>query len=58
MVINMSEYRSIQSINQQNRLFNNTKYTIAKCIDAFENAKIFKNKTIYEIEKDVVVVFG
>ena len=32
--------------------------TPLECVDKFEKAKIFKNKTIYEIEKDVVVVFG
>ncbi len=30
----------------------------SKCIEAFEKAKIFDGKTIYEAEKDIEVLFG
>ncbi len=29
-----------------------------KCVETFENAKIFDGKTIYEAEKDITVHFG
>ena len=32
--------------------------TLLDCVDAFENAKVFDNKTIYEAEKDIEVLFG
>lgn len=32
--------------------------TLAECVEAFEKAKIFDGKTIYEAEKDIEVLFG
>lgn len=32
--------------------------TLADCVEAFEKAKIFDGKTIYEAEKDIEVLFG
>lgn len=29
-----------------------------ECVEAFEKAKIFNGKTIYEAEKDIEVLFG
>lgn len=29
-----------------------------ECVDAFENAKIFDGKTIFEAEKDIEVIYG
>ena len=39
-------------------LFNSRCLTPQDCVNEFTKAKIFKNKTIYEAEKDIVVVFG
>lgn len=39
-------------------LFSACCLTPMECVDKFEKAKIFNNKTIYEIEKDIVVAFG
>lgn len=32
--------------------------TPQECVNKFIKAKLFKNKTIYEVEKDIVVTFG
>ena len=32
--------------------------TAQECVDKFTNAKLFHNKTIYEVEKDIVVLYG
>lgn len=32
--------------------------TLAECVEAFEKAKIFDGKNIYEVEKDIEVLFG
>ena len=32
--------------------------TPQECVNKFIKAKLFKNKTIYEVEKDIVVIFG
>ncbi|MBP5308960.1 MAG: hypothetical protein J6Z34_07505 [Clostridia bacterium] len=32
--------------------------TLTECVDAFEKAQIFDGKTIYEVEKDIEVLFG
>ena len=31
---------------------------VQKCVDAFENAKIFDDKTIYEVEDKITVLYG
>lgn len=32
--------------------------TLMKCVEEFENARIFEGKTIYEAEKGIEVLFG
>ena len=31
---------------------------ISKCVDAFETAKLFDGKTIYEVENKITVLYG
>ena len=31
---------------------------LTECVEAFEKAQIFDGKTIYEVEKDIEVLFG
>ena len=31
---------------------------VQNCVDAFENAKIFDEKTIYEVEDKITVLYG
>lgn len=39
-------------------LFKFTSKIRHECVEAFEQAKIFDGKTIYEAEKDIEVLFG
>lgn len=39
-------------------LFKYTSKLRSECVEAFEKAKIFDGKTIYEAEKDIEVLFG
>lgn len=39
-------------------LFKFTSKSRFECVEAFEQAKIFDGKTIYEAEKDIEVLFG
>ena len=39
-------------------LFVHTSKNRSECVAAFEEAKIFNGKTIYEIENDIEVLFG
>lgn len=39
-------------------LFKYTSKVRCECVDAFEKAKIFDGKTIYEAEKDIEVLIG
>ena len=39
-------------------LFKHTSKVRYECVEAFEKAKIFNGKTIYEAEKDIEVLFG
>lgn len=39
-------------------LFKHTSKNRNECVDAFEKAKIFEGKTIYEAENDIEVLFG
>ena len=39
-------------------LFNCTATTRDEVVETFENAKIFGDKTIYEVEKDIMVMYG
>jgi len=31
---------------------------VQKCVDAFETAKLFDGKTIYEVEDEITVLYG
>ena len=39
-------------------LFKHTSKVRYECVEQFEVAKIFDGKTIYEVEKDIEVLFG
>lgn len=39
-------------------LFKCTSKERSECVEAFEQAKIFEGKTIYEAEKDIEVIYG
>lgn len=39
-------------------LFKHTSKNRNECVEAFEKAKIFKGKTIYEAENEIEVLFG
>lgn len=39
-------------------IFSHTSSNIIDCVSAFEKAKIFNNKTIYDEEKNIEVLFG
>ena len=39
-------------------LFKHTSKVRYECVEAFENAKIFEGKTIYEAEENIEVLFG
>lgn len=39
-------------------LFKYTSKERCECVEAFEKAKIFDGRTIYEAEKDIEVLFG
>ena len=43
---------------EHDNLFSVQCSTPQECVDKFIKAKIFKNKTIYETEKDIAVIFG
>ncbi|MCI1268770.1 MAG: hypothetical protein LKG21_02560 [Ruminococcus sp.] len=46
------------NISQDNCLFKMTDVSRIKCIEAFEEALIFNGKTIYDVEKDITVLYG
>ena len=41
-----------------NQVFFFKDISIQKCVEAFEEAPIFNGKTIYEVEKDITVLYG
>lgn len=46
------------NISQDNCLFKMTDVSRIKCIEAFEGTLIFNGKTIYDVEKDITVLYG
>ena len=57
--IDDSEYTlELYNVSQVKRLFKMTDISREKCVEAFEEAPIFNGKTIYEVEKDITVLYG
>ena len=48
----------LYNISQDKCLFKMTDISREKCVEAFEEAPIFNGKTIYEVEKDITVLYG
>ena len=48
----------LYNISQDNCLFKMTDVNRIKCIEAFEEIPAFNGKTIYDVEKDVTVLYG
>lgn len=48
----------LYNISQDECLFKMTDVSRIKCIEAFEEAPIFNEKTIYEVEKEITVLYG
>lgn len=48
----------LYNISQDKCLFKLTDIKREKCVEAFEEAPIFNGKTIYEVEKDITVLYG
>ena len=55
---NVIEMVIFQCFGRQEYIFRHKGKTFAECVEAFEKAKIFDGKTIYEAEKDIEVLFG
>ena len=53
-----SNYNNIFIDYSRKELFKHTSKVRNECVEAFEKAKIFDGKTIYEAEKDIEVLFG
>ena len=50
---------SLNTISENgNALFGHTAKSRDECVDAFVNAKVFDNKNIYDVEKDIIVLYG
>lgn len=45
-------------ITQDKSIFNVSDDKRERCIEKFEETKIFDGKTIYEVEKDITVLYG
>ncbi|MGN0656295.1 MAG: hypothetical protein ACI4KR_05845 [Ruminiclostridium sp.] len=57
--IDNSEYTlELYNMSQDKSLFKMTDISREKCVEAFEEAPIFNGKTIYEVEKDITVLYG
>ena len=48
----------LYDISQDKCMFKITDISREKCVEAFEEAPIFNDKTIYDIEKDITVLYG
>ena len=55
---NFIELAIFKCFDNQEYIFKATGKSFSECAEQFEKAKIFDGKTIYEVEKDIEVLFG
>ena len=55
---NLIELVIFKCFDNQDYIFKATGKSFSECAEQFEQAKIFEGKTIYEVEKDIEVLFG